>query len=63
MRFISRKVVRERLGGISPMTMWRMQQRGQLPPSVDAPGKPLREDQLEEAMKKLAEATEREAAE
>ena len=57
MRFISRKDARQMLGGISAQTFWRMQKLGLLPPSVDAPGKPLREDQLQAAMKKLAGET------
>ena len=47
MRFISRKDARQMLGGISAQTFWRMQKLGLLPPSVDAPGKPFREDQLQ----------------
>ncbi|UGY08655.1 helix-turn-helix transcriptional regulator [Phyllobacterium pellucidum] len=54
MRFISRKEVRQMMGGISAQTFWRLQKRGILPPSVNAPGKPLREDQVLAAMQKLA---------
>ena len=57
MRFISRKEARSRLGGISPVTLWRMQKRGQLPPSLNAPGAPFAEDKFEEALERLAQTT------
>ena len=54
-QFISRKEARKKLGDISAMTFWRMQQRGQLPKSVNAPGKPLDQQEFAEAMEKMAQ--------
>ncbi|MRG55286.1 hypothetical protein GF108_06775 [Phyllobacterium sp. SYP-B3895] len=53
-RFISRKEVRRRLGDVSAMTLWRLQHRGLLPKSVNAPGKPLDEEEFEKAMERMA---------
>ena len=54
-RLLSRKRARELLGDVSGSTLWRWQQRGLLPPSVDLPRRPFREDEFLAALEKLAD--------